>query len=370
MKPERKKTVAFFIPSMAGGGAERVALNLIKEFHSKGWNVDLILNNATGPLLPLIPDSVRVISLNTSNTLKKLVQLCRYIQTENPSYLISLLDRINICGIAKKLCRSRTKIVVTIHSNTSEEFSSEKGFLTFLKPIFMRISYNLANAVVAVSQGSARDVSNLLGWQSGRVHVINNPVISPEQIEKYNEAVEHSWFNEEIPIFLSIGRLEDVKDFSNLIRAFSLVRSQKKSRLVILGEGSLRDSLTKLIHQLKLEEDIDLHGFEENPYKYIFRCSTFVMSSKYEGFGNVLVEALSLGKPIVSTNCPNGPAEVLKDGLYGKLVAVGDPHSLADEMLNSLTSEVDVNSLKSRASEFSTNLISDQYINLLLNLPE
>jgi glycosyltransferase involved in cell wall biosynthesis len=370
MKSKRTKTVAFFIPSMTGGGAERVALNLIKEFNTKGWKVDLILNNATGPLLALVPSNIRIISLDTSNTLNKLIKISRYIRAENPSYLISLLDRVNLCGIAKKLCRSNTKIVVTIHSNTSEEFSSEKGFSTFLKPIFMRASYQLADAIVAVSRGSARDISNLLAWESDRIKVINNPIISSDHTEKYNEAIHHPWFNEEVPIFLSVGRLEDVKDFPNLIKAFSLVRKQKKSRLVILGEGSLRESLTKLIHQLRIEEDVDLYGFEENPYKYIFRCSAFIMSSKYEGFGNVLVEALSLGKPIVSTNCPNGPAEVLEDGLYGKMVAVGDPYSLASEMLNSLNTEVDIDFLKSRALSFSTDLISNQYIDLLHSLPE
>jgi glycosyltransferase involved in cell wall biosynthesis len=364
-----KKRIAFFIPSMTGGGAERVALNLIKEFSAQGWAVDLILNHAGGVFLPLVPDTVRVIPLNTSSFFSKVNQIAKYLRSENPQFLISLLDRVNVCGFAKVTSRSAVKVILSIHSITSEEFSENFGFLTSLKPYFMRFSYYLADAIVPVSQGVSDDLGRLLRSNSSKVKVIYNPIVSPEILSKAQLFVEHPWFSrQDAPVFLSVGRLSPAKDFPTLLKAFALVRQKMNAKLVVLGEGEERSNLEQLIRQLNIKDDVDLHGFVDNPYKYIANSSSFVLSSKYEGFGNVLVEALALGKPIVSTDCPSGPSEILDGGKYGKLVPVGDVDALALAMIESLSIDNDVQWAKARSEMFSTAQIAQNYMDLLNSL--
>jgi glycosyltransferase involved in cell wall biosynthesis len=216
-----------------------------------------------------------------------------------------------------------------------------------------------------VSQGAAEDLVRL-GLSSERIKVIYNPVVTPELFEKANQSVDHPWFEPSSPpVILGVGRLEKQKDFPTLIRSFAQVQQQRPARLMILGEGKERPYLEALVQELGLGENVALPGFVSNPYAYMARAAIFVLSSLFEGLPTVLIEAMAGGTKVVSTNCESGPAEILSNGQYGKLVAVGDIKGLAEAIISTLESPPDSEALRRRASEFSLEKALTQYRQVL-----
>jgi glycosyltransferase involved in cell wall biosynthesis len=200
-----------------------------------------------------------------------------------------------------------------------------------------------------------------------KIKVIYNPVITPELFARAEEPLDHPWFRPgEPPVVLGVGRLTQAKDFPTLIRAFALVRKERPARLMILGEGEERPKLEALVRELRLEEDVALPGFVDNPYKYMKRAAVFVLSSRWEGFGIVLVEAMALGTPVVATDCPSGPAEILENGKWGRLVPPGDPEALAKAILDTLEGGVSrVKATTNVQKRFSMIAIVEQYLKVL-----
>ncbi|MGC9504486.1 glycosyltransferase [Baaleninema sp.] len=325
-------TIALFLSYLGGGGAERVTLNLARGLLDRGFNVDVVLGKAWGPHLSKIPPNVRLVDLNAGRTATMLPALVAYLNRERPAALLSAMHYANEVAIAAKyLSRSSTRILVSEHNTVSKSFRNLKGFKRFAIPFAVRYLYPLADEVVTVSQGAAQALAQASGLD--RVRVVYNPVITPKLRDRAREAIEHPWFQPgEPPVFLGVGKLEAQKDFPNLIRAFAKVRQQQPCRLGILGWGPHRDALEALISQLHLEEDAALLGYADNPYTYMARSKAFVLSSAWEGLPTVLIEALALGLPVVSTDCPSGPAEILDGGKYGSLVPVGDSDALAEAM--------------------------------------
>jgi glycosyltransferase involved in cell wall biosynthesis len=214
------------------------------------------------------------------------------------------------------------------------------------------------------------DTLAITGMPPDRVVAIRNPVITPELAEQARETVDYPWFNEDIPIIVGAGRLTPEKDFPTLIRAFGRVRQDRHCRLMILGEGPLQTELESLIAELGLAASVSLPGFCPNPFAYMNRASLFVMSSAWEGSGNVLVEALALGIPSVSTDCPYGPRETLADGKYGPLVRVGDHEALASAMLQTLDNPLPSDFLRQAVTEFTIEYSAQRYLDVLFsNLP-
>jgi glycosyltransferase involved in cell wall biosynthesis len=194
--------------------------------------------------------------------------------------------------------------------------------------------YPWADAIVAVSKGVADDLARVARLPRDRIKVIYNPVVTEALFRKAEEPLEHPWFLSGCPpVILGVGRLTAAKDFPTLIRAFARVRESQLARLLILGEGEKRDSLEKLVRELRLERDVSMPGFMDNPYAYMRKSSIFVLSSCWEGLPNVLIEAMACGCQVISTNCPSGPEEILRGGHYGKLVPVGDAEALAKAIL-------------------------------------
>lgn len=333
-KSLNEKLISLFLPSLRGGGAERVMLNLARGFAERGYEVDLVLAKAEGPYLSQVPDNIRVIDLKSARVLYSLHGLIRYLRQERPHALLSALDHANVVALwAKKISRVPTRIVVSVHSTISKASANARSLREKLTPLFIRIFYTWADAVVTVSRGVADDLIKLTKLPQEKVHVIYNPVVTPELFAKAEEPLDHPWFTPgEPPVILSVGRLTPAKDYPTLIKAFALVRKEMPVRLIILGEGEERPKLEALIRELGLERDVDLPGFVDNPYKYMKRASVLVLSSQWEGLPTVLVEALALGIPVVSTDCPSGPKEILNNGEYGRLVAVGNQKELAQSI--------------------------------------
>jgi glycosyltransferase involved in cell wall biosynthesis len=235
-------------------------------------------------------------------------------------------------------------------------------------PWVMRSAYTRADVVVATSAGVADDLARAIQMPRSRIVVIYNPVVTPSMIKKSWESVDHAWITGgSCPVIIATGRLTKQKDFPTLIRAFARLREQQSARLIILGEGEDRERLQDLAAELRVEANIDFPGFVSNPYAYMRRASVFVLSSRWEGFGNVVAEALACGTPVVSTDCPSGPAEILEGGRWGRLVPVGDSASLSEAMVLALTEgRRGEEGRVRRAQAFTGEVAAKHYLAMLL----
>jgi glycosyltransferase involved in cell wall biosynthesis len=346
----RSQLITFLLPSFEAIGAQRVAINLIKQLHQQGMHLDIVVALGKGAYLNEIPSGIRVIDFHTpieeriSSGSQIIFPLVRYLQKEKPRVLVSHFKIFNVAvAMAKTLAMSPVNLILVEHTSFSiayEKRQKHYGIREEALPILRRWFYPSADAIVAVSQGLAQDLETYLRMQPGTVKTIYNPVIDESLLLKAKAPVEHPWFQPgELPVILGVGRLTQEKDFPTLIRAFALVRQVKPARLVILGEGKERSKLNALIRELGLENDVELPGFASNPYAYMARAAAFVLSSYREGLPTVIIESMAVGTPVVSTDCPNGPAEILANGKYGELVPVGDSEALAKAILKVLSGE-------------------------------
>jgi glycosyltransferase involved in cell wall biosynthesis len=330
--------VAFFLPSLVGGGAERVAINLADGFASRGVSADLVVVSGRGELAGQIPPGVRLVDLGASRVILGLPALVAYLRRERPGAIISFLDHAGIIALwARRLSGTSTRVICTVHNPLTHAAPKSLSLRSRVMPRFVRAFYPSADAVVAVSHGVARGLSDATGIPLSRILVIYNPVITPGLVAAAASAPSHPWLAPgEVPVVLGVGRLTRQKDFPTLIRAFAAVRRRHAARLIILGEGEDRPGLEALAGQLGVAPDVALPGFQDNAVAYMAASRLFVLSSTWEGLPTVLIEALAAGTRVVSTDCPNGPREILQDGRLGALVPVGDVAALAAAMIEAL----------------------------------
>jgi glycosyltransferase involved in cell wall biosynthesis len=334
--------IAIFMRCLYEGGAERAMINLARNFIERGFKVDLVLVRTEGGYMEQLPPGIRLVDLKADRKLSILPKLIKYLRQKNPATLLTTLHYpCEIAILAKRLAGVSTRVIVCEQNTLSQEAKKIAQTSVKLTPLAARLLYPWAEGIIAVSEGVADDLAKITKIPRKRIEVIYNPVVLPEVFEKAKETLENPWFQtEEIPIVLGVGRFYPQKDFPTLIRAFALVRQVRRVRLVLLGgDGPDRDKLKQLISKLNLEEDIVMLGFVPNPYAYMAKAKVFVLSSAWEGFGNVLVEAMATGTPVVSTNCPNGPSEILDNGKYGWLTPVGDSKAMAEKILKVLSGE-------------------------------
>ncbi len=303
--------------------------------------------------------------------------LAKHLREMTPDLMLSIGASGNVPSVlAKRFSEGRFPIVLLeqIHLSTTIHALSNLGisarlYWKLVRQLVKRF-YPYADAIVACSKGVAEDLVQSMKVPREQVHVIYNPT-DPDIDAKAQEPVDHPWFNEnKIPVILSVARLDPQKDLQTLIRAFSIVRKERPARLAILGEGSERPKLKGLVRELGLEEDVWMPGFVDNPFKFMKRSAVFVLSSRFEGFGMVIAEALAVGTPVVSTDCPSGPSEILEGGKWGKLVPVGDHEKLAEAILETIENPPDREKLKERGRDFSIDKIGQQYLQLITELLE
>ena len=332
--------LAFFLPSLEGGGAQRVMLNLAAGFCDRGFPADLVLASAEGDYLQSVPPAVRVVDLGAQRVLRALVPLVRYLRHERPRVLIAGLDHANLVAMAaSRISRARTRTVISVHCVFETGVSARRDFRIRTLPWLLGRLHRWADAVVAVSQGVADDLTRTAGIPPGRIRVILNPVITPALIAAARDRPAHPWFEDSTrPIIISAGRLAPQKNFSLLIESFAVVRRKFDVRLVILGEGPDRPRLEASIRRHGVEHCVALPGFVPNPYACMARANVFVLSSDYEGLPTVLIESLALGTPVIATDCKSGPREILRDGALGDLVPVRDVEAMVRAIVRALTS--------------------------------
>lgn len=366
MTAAKSGTIALFVPSVRGGGAERVVLNLAQGMSERGLPVDLVLTVTEGPFLNQLPPAVRLVNLGGGRMLRTVGPLAAYLRRERPRVVVSSMSHANLVALwAAKLAGRGTPVIVTEH-NTMSRSAGETALARRLWPILLRTFYPWAASVVAVSRGAADDFALTSGFPRERVEVVYNPVITPELMARARQAPDHPWFAPgEPPVIVAVGRLTPQKDFPTLVRAFARVRRCRGARLLILGEGEDRPALQALATELGVTDDVAFPGFRENALAYMAKSALFVLSSAWEGLPTVLIEALAAGTRVVSTDCPSGPREILQDGRLGALVPVGDAVALADAMLDVLERPGDAATPSGALTVFTRDAAVDHYLRLV-----
>lgn len=361
--------IAIFVSFSGQGGVERMIINLVGGLAARGVHVDLVLAKAQGEHLKQIPPSARVIRLDARHTSTSLWGLIRYLRRERPQAVLAAKDRaIKTAILARWLSGTHPRLVGRLGTTVSAALEGKGRLRRALWFGSMRLFYRWVDAVIAVSEGVAEDVAAISHLPRERIVVVRNPVITPELARLAAEPVEDPWFAPgEPPVILGVGRLTLQKDFPTLVRAFAGLRRQRAARLVILGSGGerAREELRRLARGLGVEADLKLPGFHPNPYAHMARAGLFVLSSAWEGSPNVLTEAMAVGTPVVATDCPSGPREILEGGRYGPLVPVGDADALAEAMARVLDAPPPAETLRAAVAEYHAERSAARYLEIL-----
>lgn len=336
------KKVALFLPSLCGGGAERVMVELARNLSKRGVLVDMVLVKAEGPYLSELTSNIRVIDLGKSRVIGSLFGLVGYLRKEKPNTLLSTLTHANTLAVmAKLMARVPVRLVLrqAITLSISRKIETRSGLSAKLLPFFVHALYPLADSVIAVSKGVADDLVRETTLPVEKIAIISNPVVGLEFYRKAEQEISHPWLQPgEPPVVLGVGRLTIAKDFNTLIEAFVLVLKIRPMRLIILGEGEQRKELQAKIDAYGLGDVISLPGFVQNPLPFMSKAGVFVLSSISEGLPNVLIQSLAIGTPVVATDCPSGPDEILESGRWGYLVPMRDPVAMSESIVQAIDS--------------------------------
>ncbi|HYE34977.1 glycosyltransferase [Methylocaldum sp.] len=336
--------LALFLATSGHSGVDRVMRNLVPEFARYGLRIDLLKVGGHGPYWEELPDNARTVDLGVSHVSTALPALVRYLRRNRPKVLLSDKDKVNRTALmARALARVDTRVAVRIGTTVSKNLERRGWWARHSQLASIRLLYRYADSILTPSEGAAGDLAKIAGLPMAAVTVVPSPVLTDRFAAMAEETVDHPWFAPgEPPVILGVGELCARKDFATLLKAFAeLRRGGRPCRLIIGGEGRQRSKLLQLARDLGISEDIDLPGFLANPYAYMRRAKVFGLTSICEGMPVVLIEAMACGTPVVSTDCPSGPREVLRDGRYGSLIPVGDSSALAGkiaEMLDNPTS--------------------------------
>lgn len=349
------------------GGVERMLLNLLSAWVDQGVEVDLLRIKRKGAFAERIPAEVNTIDLPIRHSWGNIIPLARYLRNHPDLPLLAAKERAGQTALlARKLARTENRILIRLGTHLSTALRGKSAPRRWLRFGVARLLYPQADGIIAISRGVVEDVARFARLPEEIFRVIPNPVISPEIKEASREPVDHPWLSDSSgKVLVAAGRLTQQKDFSTLIRSLSLIRESREARLIILGEGPQRADLENLIRRLGLESVIDMPGFASNPYRFMARADAFVLSSAWEGFGNVLAEAMSLGVPVVSTDCPSGPGEMLQQGMVAPLARVGDPQDLARAVLRVLEDPPSPEKLRSAVVEYGAEASAKRYLETL-----
>lgn len=363
----KKPRLAIFVAFSGTGGVERVVHSLLQGFSAYDIDVDLLAVVGKRGWLPDIPwPNIRVIDLKVKHSHLALPALARYLRQERPDVLMAAKDRaVRIAVLARKLSGVDTRVVGQLHNNISGFLETKTPVQRWLRLAPMRWLFPSLDLIICVSQGVVEDTLKLVDMPAEKLIALPNPIITPDVYPRSEEPVDHPWFREAVPVILGAGRLTPEKDFATLIRAFKQVRERQDCRLMILGEGSKRSELEQLVADLNLQDSVSMPGYTSNPYAYMKKAALFVLSSAWEGSGNVLVEALAMGTPAVSTDCPYGPAETLAGGRWGRLVPVADVEAMAQAMLETLENPLPAETLKAAVADFGLASSTRRYLEAL-----
>ena len=354
----------------AHGGITRVVTSLADAFADSGRKVELVTCCPCDPrpLLPRLHSDVEIHNLGAGGRIRHLLGLANYLRRRTPRALLAAGQRSNLLAAkCERLLRPPSAVVLSVHNSVTSSLEELRAIKRRFRLMSLRSAYAQPGPVVCVSRGVAEDVAARTGLPVDRFKVIYNPIVTPRLLADAAERPNHPWLESgQPPVVLGAGRLTRQKDFPTLIQAFARVARRCDCKAIILGEGSERKHLERLITDLGLDGRIDLPGFADNPFSFMHNARLFVLSSAWEGFGNVLVESMAVGTPVVSTDCPSGPREILRDGALGGLVPPGDPVALAEAIISALERPCEPELLRRRAADFRAEIVAERYLEVLL----
>jgi len=344
-------------------------VTLANAISARGYVVDMVVATACGPYLKELSPAVRLVDLKAGRVINALLPLARYLREERPEAMLSAMSHANtVALVARKLAGVSTRVVVSERGTISGEYKIAQGLVAKLVFKLLPFIYRRADGICTVSEGASLDLAKFARIPAHRINTIYNPFDLNSIEGKALQPLAHPWFSVgQPPVIIAIGRLNEAKDFPVLIRAFSRLRKSRPARLIILGEGELRAALEEQAAECGLSQDeVQMPGFVDNPYAYLARCALFVLSSRREGLPGSLIEAMACGAPVVSTDCPSGPVEILEKGRWGPLVSVGDEQGLAEAMAAMLdTPRGLLPDVRQRAKDFEQERAVEAYLNIL-----
>jgi glycosyltransferase involved in cell wall biosynthesis len=401
------RRIALFLPNLAGGGAEACMLRTADALLRRGFRVDIVLCERTGPLLEGVPPAARLIELSPApmplaralalaadpaglramlapillawrpaKHLPHLPRLVRYLRAERPDALFAAMPMPNLLAVwARRLAGVPTRLLISERNMLSSMIDGSRRWRDRYLPGLLGHAYQLADGIVAVSDGVADDLARQSGLPRACIATVYNPVITPELAAMAGQPVAHRWLLPAGPqVVLGVGSLSARKDFPTLVRAFARLRAERDCRLVILGQATSlkkteeqRAELMALAASLGVADSVDLPGFVANPFAYMARAAVFVLSSAFEGLPGALIQAMACGCPVVSTDCPSGPAEILDGGRFGAMVPVGDDQAMAAAIVATLERPIAAATLRARAELFNVERAVDRYLDLMFD---
>lgn len=357
--------IFFRISKLGFGGAEQVFLSLAREFNQRrDVSIYFVVDHVNSEnVQTALNDGHCVHNLNVSRTMKSIIPFSQLIKQEKPDVIIAAYTDTNAAAIiSASLCGMNSRVIVSEHASLFEHWRSKSHLKKLLLRSYVSYLYRLSTSVICVSQGLSGQVAQLMGGDR-RVKTIYNPVRS------FNSSAVDAKQNNSATQLVAVGRIAEPKDYPTLIRALGKLNESKDYHLMIVGgvfSAKEFEKVTDLIKQFRLQDKVTFVGYTDKVEDYYRAADMLVMSSAWEGFGNVIVEAMSLGLPIVSTNCNYGPAEILENGKYGRLVTVGNSDALAEAILQETrTPLVDKRALINRSKDFSEKEIASQYLTVI-----
>ena len=359
--------IACFFSTSGHSGVDRAARHLIPALARRGYRVDLLKVRGHGPELDEIPEGVTLIDLGSRHTFACLPAVSRYLRRSRPVVMLSDKDKVNrVALFARALAQAPTRLVFRSGTTISIDLATRGAVERWIQRNSMGRLYPFADQVIVASEGVAEDMTDYTGLARGRIRVVPPPVVPASLFEADPPCPDHPWFgHRDTPLILSAGELCSRKDFATLLRAFARVHAERPCRLMILGKGAARERLLALAAELGVAEHVALPGYVANAYAYMSHADLFAFTSRWEGLGFVLIEALAVGTPVVSTDCPNGPREILEEGRYGPLVPVGDEHALARAMMATLENPLPKPVLQQAARPYEIEASTDAYLEVM-----
>lgn len=358
------RRIAIFVSTSGHSGVDRAIKNLVPALVERGYSVDLLKVRRHGPHFEFSHPNYRVVDLGTRHTYLAVATIARYLREFRPAVMFSDKDRVNRTALlAAWIARCGTRLVFSVGTTVSIDLTHRGMLERWIQRLSMRYLYPRAFKVIVSSEGVADDMSRYTGLRRSLIHAVPRPIIPDEQLRRTFSGIDHPWFaHGEPPVILGVGELSDRKAFDILLRAFARLRQRRPCRLMILGKGMRREQLQALATELGVTDDFQLPGFVSDPYAYMAHASVFAMTSRWEGLPLALVEAMAMGTPVVSTDCPSGAAEALAGGRHGPLVPVDDIEGIADALESALQTPVPRTQLIAAVHRFTVSAATDAYL--------
>jgi glycosyltransferase involved in cell wall biosynthesis len=335
-------------------------VSLANTIASDGTPVDLVVGSAGGPNVNRVTDAVRLVNLKSSRMLRSLRPLSAYLERERPDVLLSTLEEANVVALAARaLARVPVRVVLRVAcvgSEVQRQVDMKGRLIIRLHGAVLRF----ADQVVAISNGVAADLRRMTAVDAAKLQVIYNPAFSDDLLELADRPPGHPWLEGQTPVVLGVGRLDAIKNFGALLRAAAIARRRVPLRVVIAGDGPEKGALQAQAQALGLQDDAAFPGYVGNPYPLIKRAAVLAVPSLTEGFGNVIVEALALGTPVVATRCAGGPSEILDDGRWGRLVPLHDDEAMATALIEAMAQGRRADTI-GRARDFALEPVTAKY---------